>query len=88
MKLNLRWLIQAVAFVGCIFFFIKIWDGSKALLSGGSGGGALLLGVYAGMFLVCFFVMAITSYLKQKVNGTLKNPIPFFEKLLSKIGLA
>ena len=25
--------------------------------------------------------------LKQKFNGTLKNPIPFFEKLLSKLGL-
>ena len=37
------------------------------------------------LFLVCFFVMALTSYLKQKFNGTLKNKISFFEKLIARL---
>lgn len=88
MKINLRWLIQAIAFVGCIFFFLKIWEQSKLLILDYSNSGLLLLSAYALFFLFCFFIMALTSYLKQKFNGTLKNRIPFFEKLLAKIGLA
>ena len=88
MKINLRWLIQAVAFVGCIFFFLKIWDQSKTMILHYSNTGLLFLSAYVLCFLFFFFIMALTSYLKQKFNGTLKNQIPFFEKLLSKIDLA
>ncbi len=87
MKINLRWVVQAFAFVGCIFFFLKIWNTSKELLTRVTASDLLLIGIYGVLFLVCFFLMAVTSYLKQKFNGTLKNPIPFFEKLLSKLGL-
>ncbi|MFQ5675584.1 MAG: hypothetical protein ACE5G1_06760 [bacterium] len=87
MKINLRWMVQAVAFMGSIFFFIKIWNASKHLLSRISSLDLVLIGIYGILFLVCFFVMAVTSYLKQKVNGTLKNQIPVFEKLLSMLGL-
>ncbi|MFQ5823863.1 MAG: hypothetical protein ACE5JB_07405 [bacterium] len=87
MKINIRWLMQACAFIGCTFFFIKIWDKSKQLFHSHAGRDFLMLGVYGILFFVCFFVMAVTSYLKQKYNGTLKNPIPIFEKILSKIGL-
>ena len=87
MKINLRWMIQAFAFVGCIFFFLEIWNKSKELLSGFTASDLLLIGIYGFLFLVCFFLMAVTSYLKQKFNGTLKNPIPLFEKFLSKLGL-
>ncbi len=87
MKINLRWAVQAIAFIGCIFFFLKIWNKSKELLTGFATSDLLLVGIYGLLFLVCFFLMAVTSYLKQKFNGTLKNPIPFFEKLLSKLGV-
>ncbi|MFQ5707287.1 MAG: hypothetical protein ACE5HO_07535, partial [bacterium] len=88
MKINFRWLVQAAAFVGCIFFFIKMWNQSKLMVLNFSVNDLLLLGVYGVFFLICFFLMAVTSYLKQKFNGTLKNPIPFFEKLLAKLRLA
>ena len=87
MKINFRWVVQALAFIGCIFFFMKIWNKSKELLTGFMVSDLLLIGIYGVLFLVCFFLMAVTSYLKQKFNGTLKNPIPFFEKLLSKLGV-
>lgn len=89
MVINLRWLVQALAFVGCIYAFMQIWDASKMLLVGGGEGRLWLgIGLNALMFVFCFFLLTVTSYLKQKKNGTLKNPIPFFEKLLSKLGLA
>lgn len=47
----------------------------------------LLISIFGLLFLICFFLMAVTSYLKQKVNGTLKNPISLFEKLISRYGL-
>ncbi len=87
MKINLRWLVQAVAFIGCIYFFMRIWNASKIMIAGSSSN-LIELTLYTLLFLLCFFVMAVTSYLKQKQNGTLKNPIPFFERLLSKLGLA
>ena len=88
MKINARWLVQALAFIGCIYFFLNIWNKSKEILASSSTGDWFLIGVNLLLFLACFFVMAVTSYLKQKHNGTLKNPIPFFEKLLSRLGLA
>ena len=88
MKINLRWIIQTMAFTGCIYFFLNIWNKSKAMLAGFTGADFLMIGVNAVLFLFCFFIMTLTSYLKQKHNGTLKNPIPFFEKLLTKLGLA
>lgn len=88
MKINARWLVQALAFIGCIFFFMLMWERSKQMLVETSGRDVAVMLLYLGLFLVCFFVMGVTSYLKQKNNGTLKNPIPFFEKLLSRLGLA
>ena len=84
MKINLRWIVQALAFIGCIVFFIKIWNTSKELLAGLDASYLILIGIYGVLFLACFFLMAVTSYLKQKFNGTLKNQIPLFEKLLSR----
>jgi hypothetical protein len=84
MKINLRWLVQAMAFIGCIYFFMKIWNGSKQIIAGVAND-VVGITIYVLLFFVCFFLMAITSYLKQKHNGTLKNSIPFFEKLLSPL---
>jgi NAD/NADP transhydrogenase beta subunit len=88
MKIDVRWMVQAVAFIGCIFFFIKIWEKSKLFFERITLSDVLGLATYAILFLICFFIMAVTSYLKQRHNGTLKNQIPFFEKLISKFGLA
>ena len=87
MKINLRWAIQALAFIGCIYFFLQVWEGSKQLIIQFSAVQLITLSVYVLLFLICFFLMAVTSYLKQKLNGTLKNPIPFFEKLLASFRL-
>lgn len=88
MKINLRWIVQAIAFIGCIFFFLQIWNTSKQLFEGLAASDLLLILVYGILFLLCFLLMAVTSYLKQKFNGTLKNSIPLFEKLLSRLGLS
>ncbi len=88
MKFNLRWLVQAGAFIGCIYFFIRILEYSKLMLAMTASGSLPMVGLFCLLFGFCFFLMALTSYLKQKQNGTLKNQIPFFEKLISKLGLA
>ena len=61
MKINLRWAVQAIAFIGCIFFFLKIWNTSKELLSGFAASDLLLIGIYGVLFLVCFFLMGLTK---------------------------
>ena len=88
MKINLRWVIQALAFIGCIYSFLQVWESSKQLIIQFSAVQLITLSVYALLFLICFFLMAVTSYLKQKLNGTLKNPIAFFEKLLASFRLS
>lgn len=87
MQINTRWIVQAVAFIGCIYFFIQIWEISKQWLAGADSVNVLILVLYFFLFIICFFVMAITSYLKQRNNGTLKNSIPLFERLLARMGL-
>ncbi|MFQ5603234.1 MAG: hypothetical protein ACE5HS_08190 [bacterium] len=88
MKINVRWLIQALAFIGCIFSFIQIWERSKNIFHVQMKVDFIGLSLFGALFLLCFLVMAITSYLKQKTNGTLRNPIPLFEKVLAKFGWA
>jgi hypothetical protein len=87
MKINRRWIIQALAFIGCIYFFVQIWESSKQWLAGTTSVNLFILILQVFLFAVCFLVMAVTSYLKQRNNGTLKNAIPLFERLLAKIGL-
>lgn len=86
-QINYRWLLQAAAFIGCIYAFLQIWERSKRLIVTFDLVEFLLISVFGLLFLICFFLMAVTSYLKQKVNGTLKNPIPLFEKVIARYGL-
>jgi len=65
-----------------------MWERSKQMLVETTGADVAVMFLYFVLFLFCFFVMGITSYLKQKNNGTLRNPIPFFEKVLARLGLA
>jgi len=86
-KVDTRWIVQAAAYVGAIWAFVQMWEVSKVLLAGADAGAVRSLIAYAFLFLACFMVLAITSYLKQRRNGTLKNRIRFFERLLSILGL-
>lgn len=83
MKINLRWLIQAIAFIGCIYFFLQVWGLSKEYILEGDTKALYLILINGALFLICFFMMAFTSYLKQKFNGTLKNEIQLFERLIA-----
>lgn len=87
MKINLRWLIQAVAFVGCIYFFLQVWGLSKEYIFEAETKALVFIFLNGALFLICFFVMALTSYLKQKFNSTLKNKIAFFEKLIARMDI-
>lgn len=85
MKINLRWIIQALAFVGCIYFFLQVWGLSKEYILKAETKALYFIFINGALFLVCFFVMALTSYLKQKFNDTLVNEIPLFEKLIARL---
>ncbi len=86
-KINYRWLLQALAFIGCIFAFLQIWELSKQLQVTLSLAAVLRTMAFSVLFFFCFFLMALTSYLKQKVNGTLKNQLAFFEKVIDRFNL-
>jgi len=87
-KINYRWIVQALAFVGCIFSFLQMWELSKRLLAGAGNGVLVRMAAYLIVFVICFFLMALTSYLKQQLNGTLKNRIALFDKIVDKFHLA
>jgi hypothetical protein len=81
-------MVQAASFVVAVWSFIQMWDLSKLLLTGAGSQGGLKLAAYGILFLLSFFVLGVTSYLKQRQNGTLKNRIGLFERVLSILGLA
>ncbi len=86
--MSYRWAIQALAFVGCIYFFLKIWELSKIIVAGAETPNLIFMILYILAFMFCFFCLALTSYLKQKNNATLQNPILFFERLIELFGLS
>lgn len=88
MKINLRWIVQAIAFLGAIWSFVRMLEASKLAMQGMASQALQSLFLYALLFLFCFFLLVLTSYLKQKRSGTLKNPIRLFERLLALLGLA
>lgn len=87
MKINLRWIVQALAYVGAIWAFVQLWDLSKLALITGIGGVLPKALLFVAAFSFCFFVLFVTSYLKQRQNGTLKNRIALFERLLNVLRL-
>lgn len=87
-KLNLRWLIQALSLALSIVCFTIIFDASKALFEAPSSKLVVSLLGWALLFCFSFFVLMFTSYLKQRANFTLRNPIPLFERLVRGLGLA
>lgn len=83
MRLNLRWLVQAVALILGIYCFKQLFERSKELLFSFSIHVLLLWSSFFLLFAFCFLLLMFTSYLKERGSNSLKNPISFFEKLVS-----
>ena len=81
-KLNIRWFIQALSLVLSIVAFSKSFELSKHIFVAFSQGTVIQLTLWVALFLFSFFMLMLTSYLKQRGNATLQKPIVFFEKLL------
>ncbi|MDZ7268634.1 MAG: hypothetical protein ONB48_12930 [candidate division KSB1 bacterium] len=87
-KLNLRWLVQALALLAGIACFSTLFDSSKALLHQPTGETiAAVLGWFL-LFCLSFFVLLFTSYLKQRANFTLRRRLAGFERLVHLLHLA
>jgi hypothetical protein len=81
-RVNWRWLVQALALIAGIFFFKRAFDTGKALATNFSASGIPALSVWVLLFALCFFALMFTSYLKERGGNTLKNRIAIFEKLV------
>jgi hypothetical protein len=86
-KLNLRWLVQALALILSIASFTKIFNSSKTLLIDFSSDKFFPFLFWLALFLFGFFLLMFTSYLKQRANFTLRNRIGPFEKLIHALRL-
>ncbi|MGH7492717.1 MAG: hypothetical protein ACREOO_10015 [bacterium] len=86
-KLNFRWMVQALALILSIASFTKIFNSSKTLLLGFAGEKLLPFLFWAILFLFAFFLLMFTSYLKQRANFTLRNRVGSFEKLIHALHL-
>ena len=86
-KLNLRWLVQALALILSIASFTKIFNSSKTLLADFSADKFFPFLFWAILFLFAFFLLMFTSYLKQRANFTLRNRVRWFEKLIHALHL-
>jgi len=86
-KINLRWLAQALALVFGIVCVTRLFDSSRALfveLSAGSIFNSLMWLVLLGLSLT---TLAFTSYLKQRANFTLRHRLFWFERMISLLRL-
>ncbi len=87
MKINLRWLIQAISLILGIYFFKLLFDNSKILFASFSTSILLTWLGYFFLFVLCFFLLLFTSYLKERGGNTLKHRIVFFERLVTLLNL-
>jgi hypothetical protein len=86
-RINWRWVVQAISLALGIFFFMQAFDTSKSLLMDFS---LALLAGWVGwilLFAVCFFALMFTSYLKERGNRTLRKRMAVFEKLVMLLQL-
>ncbi len=81
-RVNWRWLVQALALLAGIYFFKQAFDAGKTLAVNFSTSGIPILSVWILLFVLCFFALMFTSYLKERGGNTLKNRITLFEKLV------
>lgn len=81
-RMNWRWVIQALALIAGIYFFKLAFDRGKTLATEFSTAGLFVMSVSIVLFALCFFALMFTSYLKERGGNTLKNRIAMFEKLV------
>lgn len=86
-RMNWRWVVQALALIAGIYFFKLAFDHSKALLIDFSLNLLLRWSLWVLLFAFCFFALMFTSYLKERGGGTLKQRITIFEKLVAGLHL-
>jgi len=81
-RMNWRWVVQALVLMAGIYFFKRAFDTGKALAANFSTSGIPGWSVWVLLFALCFFALMFTSYLKERGGNTLKNRIAVFEKLV------
>jgi len=81
-RLNWRWVVQALALVAGIYFFKLAFDTGKVLAMNFSIRGILIWSVWVLLFALCFFALMFTSYLKERGSDTLRHRMAIFEKLV------
>lgn len=86
-RLNWRWVVQALALIAGIYFFMRAFDTSKTLLFNFSLRTILSWSVWVLLFSFCFLALMFTSYLKERGSGTLRKRIAIFEKLVVTLHL-
>ena len=86
-RLNWRWVVQALALMAGIYFFMRAFDTSKSLLIDFSFTIVLNWAVWVLLFSFCFLTLMFTSYLKERGSGTLQKRIAIFEKLVAALHL-
>lgn len=86
-KLNLRWLIQALSLALSIYCFTILFDASKALFHQPSTPVIFSLLGWLSLFCFSFFILMFTSYLKQRANFTLRRQLPLFERIVRRLHL-
>jgi len=86
-RLNWRWVVQALALIAGIYFFKLAFDSSKSVLANFSMRPMLSLVLFIFLFSFCFFALMFTSYLKERGNGTLRKRMAVFEKLVNVLHL-
>ncbi|MGH7451325.1 MAG: hypothetical protein ACRENG_08290 [bacterium] len=86
-RLNWRWVVQALALIAGIYSFMRAFDTSKLLLIDFSFIVILNWAVWVLLFSFCFLALMFTSYLKERGSGTLRKRIDIFEKLVAALHL-
>jgi len=81
-RINWRWAVQALALVAGIYFFKQAFDSSKMLAANFSASGVGTWSIWVLLFMLCFFVLLFTSYVKERGSNTLRHRIAVFEKFI------
>ncbi|MDZ7343875.1 MAG: hypothetical protein ONA90_05115, partial [candidate division KSB1 bacterium] len=74
-RLNWRWMVQGLALIAGIFFFMRAFNTSKTLWMSFSWLGLGGLAAWILLFGCCFAVLLFTSYLKERGTRTLRHRI-------------
>ena len=72
-------------FFGLTFFlFLGVYEAVKAVLYAPTAGTLAILAAWTAPFVGALLMLAFQEYRVQKAKGTVKMPVPFFEKMLIK----